>query len=177
MWLKNLSKNKQKWNIKGEQQTCIWIVLSFYFFRPCWRGIHKLRRGMWLFPPPSLVLFTIFRVGFRAGFAFLGQGGRGLQHLGMFLGSAEFWGSISHPQGVLCTQQIPGAWHLAQVCRAGAQPRPAPRTGNSCFKKQRWEQPLGHLRNGEESHSLGYWSRWARATIPLLQIISSISIS
>lgn len=137
----NLWKNKQKWNIKGEKQTYIWIVLSFYFFCPCWRRIHKPSEEERDFFSP-LVLFTIFRVGFRAGFAFLG---RGLQCLEMFVPSAESWGSISHPQGVLCAQQIPalapcpGVQSCCPAPASSGQGTPALKSSDGSSPWDTWE--------------------------------------
>lgn len=95
MWLKNLWKNKQKWNIKGEQQTCIWIVLSFYFFRPCWRGIHKLRRGMWLSPPHLLFCSQYLGLGLGLGLHFWGRGAGVCSTLGCFWGQQSS-GALFH---------------------------------------------------------------------------------
>lgn len=77
------------------------------------------------------------------------------QYLGLGLGlGLHFWGrgqgfaapwdisTVSRVLGLYftpsgCSLHGADSWHLAQVCRAGAQPHPAPRTGNSS----------GYLRN------------------------------
>lgn len=166
MWLKIFGRTNRSGILKVNTRPIselFWVFISFVLAG----GESTNSEEECDFSPPLLFCSQYLGLGLGLGLHFWG---RDLQRLGMFLVSAEFWGSVWHPQGVLCTQQVPGAWHLAQVCRAGAQPQPAPRTGNSCFKKQRWEHPLGHLRIPTP------WDTDQTATIPLLQIISSIPI-
>lgn len=119
-----------------------WVFISFC---PCWRGIQKLfqKRNVTFFSPP---LFCSQYLGlgciFWAAFAPAGQGFAvpgGVYSVSRVLG-LSFTGCSLH-------SQIPAVGHLAQVCRAGAQPHSAPRKGSSCFKKQWWEHSLGYLRN------------------------------